>query len=398
MKLDTFKYIYNRGELDEWKIEECQLNQINLIVGKNATGKSRIVEFMNVLSMLLAGNAKICANQKKDEWHLFFDRDTEISTEYILRLENGHVIQEKLIIGTQIFIDRDETGEGDIIAEAVGKDKKIRFQTPITELAVVKRRDTIQHPFLEGIYQWASSVRFYKFGTQMGKDTLTKLPVKIDLLKANTDFKNYNHVVGIFAIGEHTYKYEFTKAILADMRAIGYNISEIGTRVPRLIEDIFLEDGEQGRKDLLRFLYVKEQDLETVTEQGEMSQGMFRVLSLLIQVNYSLLSDKPSCIIIDDIGEGLDFQRSSAIIKLLIEKAKTGLIQLIMTTNDENIMNGVPLEYWSVIERQPGVAKLHNYANSPEQFEQFKHIGLNNFDFFASEFYLQKPNSEEVID
>lgn len=143
---------------------------------------------------------------------------------------------------------------------------------------------------------------------------------------------------------------------------------------------------------------MQEDGLKSVTEQSEISQVMFRALSLFIQINYAILSDQPSCIIIDDIGEGLDFQRSSAIIKLLIEKAKTGLVQLIMTTNDENIMNGVPLEYWSVIERQPGVAKLHNYANSTEQFEQFKHIGLNNFDFFASEYYLQEPNSEEVID
>jgi AAA15 family ATPase/GTPase len=179
------------------------------------------------------------------------------------------------------------------------------------------------------------------------------------------------------------------------MKKIGYDLSNIGTKTPSFPSNSssFADPNLLGQ-----YLYVQEKNLNYYTEQSEISQGMFRVLSLLIQVNYSLLSDQPSCIIIDDIGEGLDFQRSSAIIKLLIEKAKTGLIQLIMTTNDENIMNGVPLEYWSVIERQPGVAKLHNYSNSPEQFEQFKHIGLNNFDFFASEFYLQKPDSEEVID
>jgi hypothetical protein len=34
-----------------------------------------------------------------------------------------------------------------------------------------------------------------------------------------------------------------------------------------------------------------------------MSQGMFRVLSLIIQVNYSVLAKKPNCILIDDIGK-----------------------------------------------------------------------------------------------
>ncbi|WRH65969.1 MAG: hypothetical protein RSE13_20020 [Planktothrix sp. GU0601_MAG3] len=121
-----------------------------------------------------------------------------------------------------------------------------------------------------------------------------------------------------------------------------------------------------------------------------MSQGMFRSLSLFIQINYSLLLSKPSCIVIDDIGEGLDYERSSSMIKILIEKAQTGLVQLIMTTNDEFIMNGVPLEYWSYIERKPGSAKLHNIFNSKDKFDQFEFIGLNNFDFFTSKFVLQK--------
>lgn len=99
---------------------------------------------------------------------------------------------------------------------------------------------------------------------------------------------------------------------------------------------------------------------------------------------------------IDDIGEGLDYQRSSSIIKILIDKAKTGLIQLIMTTNDEFIMNGVPIEYWSVIERTPGSAKLHNFDNSREKIEEFKFIGLNNFDLFTSEFLLHKEGDEEA--
>jgi len=123
---------------------------------------------------------------------------------------------------------------------------------------------------------------------------------------------------------------------------------------------------------------------------------LFDYLSLFIQINYSLLATKPSCIVIDDIGEGLDYQRSSSIIKILIQKAETGLVQLIMTTNDEFIMNGVPIEYWSVIERTPGSAKLHNISNSRDKIDEFKFIGLNNFDLFTSEFLLQGEGDEEA--
>jgi hypothetical protein len=61
-------------------------------------------------------------------------------------------------------------------------------------------------------------------------------------------------------------------------------------------------------------------------------------------------------------------------------------------------MNGVPLEYWSVIERQAGLAKLHNIHNSKEIFDDFKFTGLNNFDFFATQFYIEGFGNEENIE
>jgi hypothetical protein len=172
------------------------------------------------------------------------------------------------------------------------------------------------------------------------------------------------------------------------MDQIGYKISNIGTKSPISKEAPL--DGEP------QSLYIQEIDLFEKTEQRYMSQGLFRALSLIIQINYSLLAKKPSCILIDDIGEGLDFERASAIIKVLISKAEFGLVQLIMTTNDRFIMNGVPLEYWSVIERKSGLAKLHNIYNSKQIFDDFKFTGLNNFDFFSSQFYLDGFGEEEI--
>ena len=180
------------------------------------------------------------------------------------------------------------------------------------------------------------------------------------------------------------------------MLSVGYRIDEIGTKTPAT--SIFQEGKSYSLEVKPQYIYVQESDLKDKTEQSIISQGMFRVLSLIIQVNYSLLAKNPSCILIDDIGEGLDFERSSAMVKLLISKAQTGLVQLIMTTNDRFIMNGVPLEYWSVIERTPGLAKLHNIHNSKEIFDDFKFTGLNNFDFFATQFYIEGFGNEENIE
>ncbi len=161
------------------------------------------------------------------------------------------------------------------------------------------------------------------------------------------------------------------------MLKIGFGIDTINVGPPK---SITFEIGLAQPQGIL----VRESDLKGTTDQNSISQGMFRALSLIIQLNYSLLASVPSCILIDDIGEGLDHERSSALIKLLIDKAKKSRVQLIMSTNDRFVMNNVPLEYWSIMRRFPNESKIYNYRNSKKLFEEFELTGLNNFDFFAS--------------
>ena len=121
---------------------------------------------------------------------------------------------------------------------------------------------------------------------------------------------------------------------------------------------------------------------------------MFRALSLIIQITYLEfnLNSNSTCILIDDIGEGLDFERSTKLIKYLVKKAEElkGRVQLVMSTNDRFVMNSVPLKYWTVIDKENGKMKFYTQKSHPEIFEDFEDIGLNNFDFFSGEYFKQK--------
>lgn len=103
----------------------------------------------------------------------------------------------------------------------------------------------------------------------------------------------------------------------------------------------------------------------------------------------ALLSKESACILVDDIGEGLDFDRSSLLMNMIVEKIQESNIQMFITTNDRYIMNKIPIEYWSVIERKPKVSVFYNYYNSRKIFDDFKFTGLNNFDFLTTDFYLK---------
>jgi hypothetical protein len=141
-------------------------------------------------------------------------------------------------------------------------------------------------------------------------------------------------------------------------------------------------------------LVVKEKSLSAPTEQFAISQGMFRALSVIINIQYAINEDIPSCVIIDDIGEGLDFDRSCRLIEIVRSSSIDSNIQLIMSTNDKFVMNNVPMSEWSVLVRNGGRISVRNEHNSKQLFDAFKYTGLNNFDFLALDFI----NDQEALE
>lgn len=60
-----------------------------------------------------------------------------------------------------------------------------------------------------------------------------------------------------------------------------------------------------------------------------------------------------------------------------------------MATNDRFVMNNVPLEMWTVLQRKGSRCQVFNFNNSKEKFENFRFTGLNNFDFFATDYLTE---------
>jgi len=289
-----------------------------------------------------------------EEWQVScILNDINLTTaKYETGYEDGRIVREELVEDNKLLLQRGREGFGKIFANKL--DAFIDFQPPSDELALAGRRDAIQHPFLSKYYEWGKSARHFRFGTPMGQDHLAVF--RSDIAKKETDLKNTNQVVGIFHKGDVLF----------------------GDRYSELVSE-----GARG-------LRIKEKGLNVPTSHHYISMGMFRALSLIIQINYSLLDLLPSCIIIDDIGEGLDYGRSTDLIRLLIEKVRGTNIQIVMSSNDRFVMNSVPLEYWSVIRRLPNKSVVYNYHNSKEIFDEFEFAGLSNFDFFTSDYLLKE--------
>jgi AAA15 family ATPase/GTPase len=356
-----------------------EFENINLIVGRNASGKTRLIESLRWISDILDSkiNAQLGVYNSPESlsFELVFKNNEDLM-EYILvtnttkdndyEVDWINILDEKLFVNKQNKLDRKA---GKLYYEQL--EGTLEFKVDNNHLAI-ERGDDRQQPFFKILHDWGRNLSHYSFGGNMGKGIFSESPT----FSGKLTFKNSNNVKQIFSKGESEFMEIFKQNVIEDMRRIDY-----------ILDDIFTTDDKI--KTSLKILYVKESDLEKNTFFEEMSQGMARAFSLIVQLNYSLMAKIPSCILIDDIGEGLDYERSKSLIDLIIKKVEGSNIQLFMTTNDRFVMNSVPLKYWSVIHREGSKSVFYNYQNSKQTFDDFAFTGLNNFDFFATDFYRQ---------
>jgi len=373
MRLDSIEFWEYKDEPKEWMLTNTTFESINLIVGKNASGKSRLLNVISGLAKLLRGEtSKIYPSG----YYLCQFSAAENRYTYELCIRDRAVDHEALIKNNKRLLDRGAKGVGKIWAEGIKQE--IDFETPPQLLAAQARRDTIQHPFFEDLHTWARDVRHIQFGTPLGRDVLHMISERDPSTDKESEITEPNQVSKLYKTAFDIYGEEFDKSVLGDFAALGYDCNDVGMTMadPSII---------QGPP--LALLYVQEKDLRTITTQLQISQGMFRALSLVIQLNYWTFRSRPMTLLIDDIGEGLDFRRAQLFIALLIERALKNNIQLIMTSNDRFVMNGVPLKYWGVLTRKGHIVKIANIRNSEQVFKEFEELGLNNFDFFSTDFF-----------
>jgi len=375
MIIKSIDYSQYDGTANEWRLENCSLGLVNLIVGENASGKSKILNIIGNLGNLLTGARSVflSANYKVE-----FDNAGD-SLIYLLKCDQGAVTEERLNLGRRNLLSRTKDGKGQIYYERLRR--KLNFQPPPEQVVSIARRDSVQHPFLEILYNWGEAVRHYYFGTDMGRNAFAFPVEKVGQVQPKLSSKMTEMVVATFLEGQKQFPTHFVKSIIQDMQSIGYELTDVFAAPPF---------GLGGVPKAVLAIHAKEADLRASTSQNDMSQGMFRALSLIIHITYALLAESPACILIDDIGEGLDYNRSTALVKLLIEKTVGTSTQLIMATNDRFVMNNVPLDYWSIVQREGNVSRVLNKRNSSRLFKRFELTGLNNFDFFSSKYYLKE--------
>lgn len=357
MILKSFKY-----STINWQLDGLSLGMANLIVGKNSSGKSRTLHALGNVKSLLSQRYSKEDKFNFDSEIVFIDsKARELSL--TLSIAGQKVFKEILKVDGIVKIDRNGPS---------GKIEDDSVNPPEDMLLMHVRRDVAKYDYIEEIISWAEETVIRSF---IDSDSPSQSEL-FDIVSKFTPEMKIDIINMAKKVGFPIQKFDTFDNIFTDFRKESSNSDSDGFTIKYII----LNEKNVG------YLMMK-----------DLSSGMYRTILLLILIEQLRNLDHPALLALDDLGEGLDYSRATKVGKLLFEVCAEHGVQLIATSNEEFMMNIVDISNWNILVRKGRIVKSINSSICPEEFENFKFMGLNNFDFFTSQF-LTKMSSKLFIE
>ena len=344
MILSSFAYKEQGWELTELS----HLQSVNLLVARNATGKTRTIRALqNVTSFLQMKQTFM--NIRSFEATLKFGKveNPNWKMDYSFKINEGVVEKEELIVNGAVLIKR---------TKAIAKYENKRINPPSEKLVVQIRRDKDLYPEIELLMLWAEGV------TAVSCSDINPFTILVvgNLIKPY----NFSYLVDALSPSE-------MKKVLSTAKELGYNIASIKTL-----------EATRG----IRIVQLKEISISNELVDMQLSSGMLRTLYLLCFVSIIKHNKNLSLLLIDDMGEGLDYRRSTNLGKIVFDDCALNGLQLVASSNDAFLMDVVDIANWQILRRKGNKVNTINQALNPELFRKFRMTGLSNFDLFSSDF------------
>ena len=344
MILSSFAYKEQGWELTELS----HLQSVNLLVARNATGKTRTIRALqNVTSFLQMKQTFM--NIRSFEATLKFGKveNPNWKMDYSFKINEGVVEKEELIVNGAVLIKR---------TKAIARYENKRINPPSEKLVVQIRRDKDLYPEIELLMLWAEGV------TAVSCSDINPFTI----LGVGNFINPYNFSDLVDALSPSE-----MKNVLSTAKEFGYNIGSIKPL-----------EATRG----IRIVQLKEISISNELVDMQLSSGMLRTLYLLCFVSVIKHNKNLSLLLIDDMGEGLDYRRSTNLGKIVFDDCELNGLQLIASSNDAFLMDVVDIANWQILRRKGNKVSTINQALNPELFRKFRMTGLSNFDLFSSDF------------
>ena len=344
MILSSFGYKEQGWELTELS----HLQSVNLLVARNATGKTRTIRALqNVTSFLQMKQTFMNIHSFEATLKFVEMEKPDWNMDYSFKINEGVVEKEELIVNGAVLIKR---------TKAIAKYENQRINPPSEKLVVQIRRDKDLYPEIEQLMLWAEGIAAVSC-SDINPLTILGLGNFINPYK-------FSELVDALSPNDK-------KRVLSTAKELGYNIASIKTL-----------EATKG----VRIVQIKEKSISNELVDIQLSSGMLRTLYLLCFVSVIKHNKKLTLLLIDDMGEGLDYRRSTNLGKIVFDDCELNGLQLIASSNDAFLMDVVDIANWQILRRKGNKVSTINQALNPELFRKFRMTGLSNFDLFSSDF------------
>lgn len=338
-----------------WELRDLStLNTINLLVGRNATGKTRTIKALgNITSFLQMRTTATWSPVFETALSFASDNDADWKMDYSFKVNNGLIEKESLIVNGNQIIKRTKIST---------RYKSQVINPPADKLVVQVRRDMEQYPEIESLMNWAEGV------------------VSISC----SDISPYSDRVAGISSNPFTFSELVEKLSDSEKQNVIVLASNLGYRISNI---------KMIEASGIKLVKLRESSVSGEMIDAQLSSGMLRTLYLLCFVSIVKQYRQVSMLLIDDMSEGLDYRRSVDLGKIIFDYCAENGMQIIASSNDSFLMDVVDISNWQVLRREGGKVSSVNQSNSPDLFRKFRMTGLSNFDFFSSDFidsYINK--------
>ena len=330
-----------------WSLSNIPFGNLNLIVGKNAVGKSKTLDSLVRTVKIIKGD--LSGVFLGHQCRLVFKLDDNEEMEFSYSITRNNTIESEFLKrGNEVIVERD------------GSVTRIKGETvnpPSNKLCIQSQRDTTKYPEFEAIMQWAEQIIGFSF-SDLSSSNYYMVPSMFNDRKELSEL--FEHI--------SDERKEFIKEKMHDL---DYGVGSI--------EQVKVSDS-------FTIITLMENGVSIPLLPNIMSNGMLRVFYIFSYLAYLSAEEGAKTLLIDDLGEGLDYSRSKKLSKIIFDYCEEHGIQLIATSNDNFLMNAVDLRHWIVLLRENENITAVCEKTHPELFLKFKRLGLNNFDLFSTDF------------
>lgn len=371
LTLRKFKFIEYVDEKIDIDIKESEFGNINLVLGDNAQGKTRLVLAIRFLRdihkgarALLKPNGCIVAN-------------------LVFETEN---IKDEIVYNLEIKLLPDNLTPN--FNEEITRNGKTIFSRKNLILLDEEKDINISQFYIAGNVPCIMSLSGNEFKT-------------INLLKSF-----FERIVLLESNRLDTSNIEITGEMLF-LNDRGRNASSVlenwKIRLPQVYEEVVTEFEDvfsfikknstmtriqsiQGTNVIAPMLFFTDKDNDIEIGQINWSDGMLRIVCLIMLpltrfINNANSFKRPSLLLVDEIENGLDFTTLSHIINFY--EGWSSQMQIVLTSHSPTVCNLVSPEKWRIAKRKGEVVKFLNPSTVEENLENSrKKLLKDNWEFY----------------